>query len=314
MLDGLKLRAPIAGGLSIGAFGGYVAHPLSGTLSTEASRFGGEIAWEELQGELKPRAVVGGHISRFDGAIDERRVTALIDVNPSFGRFGSWAEVSFFDRDNPWNADPTELTGAGADADVRAGIVALGARFAMQRPERSRHLASLLPPEWLCITRPSATLPEACLGGDAVYVASADAGLRFEKTSLTIGATGTRTENANAENVGGFGNVRVLDLVGPVRLDAGAMLSRGSLLDTAAFTLSPGVELFEGDGDLALRWRPALVRFRADTETRTEHTVGGAFFWSPSAALDLLMDADYVTGLGFDAFVLQGALVWRTAM
>jgi hypothetical protein len=222
--------------------------------------------------------------------------------------------VSFFDRDNPWNADPTELSGAGADADVRAGMLAFGARVAMQRPERSRYLASLLPPEWLCITRPSPTLPEACLGGDAVYVASADAGLRFEKTSLTIGATGTRTENANVENAGGFGNVRLLDLVGNLRLDAGAMVSRGSLLDTAALSVSPGVEVFEGDGDVALRWRPALVRFRADTQTRTEHTFGGAFWWSPSAAFDVALDADYVTGLGLDAFVLQGVLVWRAAI
>lgn len=311
-LDGVKLRAPIVGGLSLGAFGGFVADPLSGAPSGQASRFGGELAWEDARAEWRPRAVVAGHASRFDGKLDERRLNLLFDLNPEFGRFGAHAEATFFDADNPWNAQTTELTAAGADFAFRAGPLDLGGRVAMQRPERSRYLASLLPPEWLCLQRVTGTTPEPCVGNDATYVAGLDAGLGLENVRLTGGATASRTEHIDLEQLAGYGNIRLLEVVGSMRIDTGVYGSSGTLLETAALSLGPGFGFMDGEGDLSLRYRPALIRYRASTESVLEHTVGGALWLSPSDSLDLTLDADFVTGGDFDALIVQSAVVWRT--
>ncbi|MBK9000851.1 MAG: hypothetical protein IPM35_34450 [Myxococcales bacterium] len=311
-LDGVKLRAPIAGGLSLGAFGGFVADPLSGAPSGQASRFGGELAWEDARAAWRPRAVLGGHASRFDGALDERRMNLLFDLNPEVGRFGGHAEVSFFDQDNPWEAAPVELTAAGADVAFRVGALDVGGRVAMQRPERSRYLASFLPPEWLCLGRVTGATPEPCIGNDATYMAGLDAGLGLEDLRLSAGVTGSRTEHIELEQLAGYGNIRFLELAGSMRLDTGVSGSSGTLLDTAALSISPGVPFMNGDGDASLRYRPALLRYRASTKAVVEHTVGGALSLSPSGSLDLTLDADFVTGGGFDAFIVQSAAVWRT--
>jgi len=311
-LDGVKLAAPLFSGLSIGAFGGFIQDPISGAISSRASRFGGEIAWEAADAEWRPRAVIGGYASQFEGALDERRVSFLFDANPSFGRLGVDAEASFFDADNPWNADTAEISTAGADVALRAGPLELGGRLAMQRPERSRYLASFLPPEWLCITRTSATQPQPCIGNDATYIAAFDTSLSFSKARLSAGANTSRTENATVEQSSAFGNLRLLDLIGRMRLDAGAMGSQGSLLDTAAFTLSPGIVFMNGDADVSLRYRPALIRYQASTEAFVEHSLGGALWLSPSRSVDITLDADYVTGRDLDAVIVQSAMVWRS--
>jgi len=311
-LDGVKLRAPIFGGLSLGAFGGFVADPLSGAPAGEAARFGGELAWEDEHAAWRPRAVVGGHASRFEGELDERRVNVLFDLNPDFGRFGAHAEVGFFDEQNPWNAQPAELTGAGADVALRFGPVDLGGRVAMHRPDRSRYLASLLPPDWLCLRRATGASVEPCIGNDAVVLAGLDAGLGFDKVRLSAGVAASRTEHVDLEQVAGHGNVRLLEIAGPLRLDTGFFGSRGTLLESAALELSPGLEVMDGDGDVALRYRPALIRYRASTRAVLEHSVGGALWLSPTGALNVSFDADYVTGGDFDALIVQSALVWRT--
>lgn len=312
-LDGLKLSAPVAGGLSIGAFGGFVADPLSGAPSTQASRFGGELAWQDDQAEWRPRVVLGGHASRFDGALDEKRMSLFFDVNPEVGRMGAHAEVSFFDESNPWNANTTELTQAGADVAFRVGPVDLGARVAMQRPDRSRYLASFLPPEWLCIPASTAAPPQPCVGNDASYLAGADAGLALgSDVRLTGGVSGSRTEHLEHEQLSGHGNLRLERLTGTLRLDSGVSGSSGTLLETAALLVSPGVTFMDGDADASLRYRPALIRYRASTEAVLEHSVGGALWVSPTRRLDVTLDADWVTGGDFDALIVQSALVWRT--
>jgi hypothetical protein len=311
-LDGLRVRAPIVGGVWLGAFGGLIANPLTDLPASQASRFGAELGWEDPMADWRPRVVLGGHASRFGGALDERRLDALFDLNPESGRFGAFAEASFFDKGNPWNADTTELSAAGADAAVRAGPVELGGRFAMQRPERSRYLATFLPPEWLCIQRTTATPPGACFGSEATYVGTADAGLHFEKVTTTFGGTYSRTAHTNAEQLGGFGNLRLLDLIGRMRLDTGFMGSRGTLLQTAAVSVSPGIVVLDGAADVSLRYRPAILRYGASTAPFVEHSVGGALWLSPSASFDLTLDADYVTGGDFDALLMQTAMVWRT--
>lgn len=310
-LDGIKLRAPLFGGLSLAAFGGFVQNPLSGAPSADASRFGGELEWQDDDAAWRPRAVVGGHASRFDGKLDERRLDFLFDLNPEFGRFGTYAEVDFFDRQNPWNASTTELSAAGADVAVRFGAVDLGARFAMQRPERSRYLASFLPPEWLCIRRATGNVPEPCIGNDAVYVAGGDVGVGVENLRLSGGANYSRTENTDMEQFAGYGNLRLMKVAGELRIDTGVSGSRGTLLQTAALLVSPGISFLDDRGDVSLRYRPALIRYEASTKSVLEHSAGGALFVSPGANLDVSLDADFVTGGDFDALILQSALIWR---
>ena len=310
-LDGVKLRAPIVGGLSVGAFGGFVADPLSGAPSTQASRFGGEIAYEDAMAAWRPRAVVGGHVSRFEGGIDERRLNVLFDLNPEAGRIGAYAETSFFDKNNPWNAPSTELSAAGLDAAFHAGAFEVGGRVGMQRPERSRWLASFLPPEWLCIAQPTGQATEPCFGNEATYVAGIDTGLQLDKTRITIGGTGSRTEHTDAAQVAGYGNVRLLDLIGRMRLDTGVMGSSGSLLQTAALTLSPGVTFWDGTADASVRYRPALVRYEASTEAFIEHAIGAGLSLEPTSSFDIALDGDYYTGRDLDALIVQLAMVWQ---
>jgi hypothetical protein len=312
MLDGVRVGAPIVGGLSINTFGGFVPDPLSTNPATRASRFGGELVYEDDEAEWRPRAVIGGHASRFEGAMDERRLDFLFDLNPRFGRMGVFAEASLYDKNNPWGANTTELSAAGADASFRIGALELGGRASMQRPERSRYLASLLPAEWLCITNPTNVTPEPCLGNDATYWGSFEAGLNFPKVVATAGANASRTENTGAEQTGAYTNLRLLELVGRMRLDAGAMTSQGTLLNTVAFTLSPGLPFMDGAADVALRYRPAVIRYRASTEAFVEHSIGGALWVSPSRSVDVSLDADYVTGRDLDALIAQLAMVWRT--
>jgi hypothetical protein len=275
------------------------------------ARFGGELGWEELDWAWRPRVIVGGHASRFEGKIDERRVDASIDLMPKFGHFGTFAEVSFFDADNPWGASTTELSAAGADADVRVGVVELSAYGRLQRPERSRWLAAFLPPEFLCVAGVSAAPPSPCLGNDAVYSGGGEFGLRFDKASVNIGGNAATTQNADAEMAGGYAQLRLIDIVGTLRLDAGTAVARGSLLTTVSGSLSPGIELLDRRLDLSARYRPALVRYRADESAFLEHLVGMAVWLSPSRSFDLSVDADTVFGSDVDVLVVQGLATWR---
>ncbi|MBI3203219.1 MAG: hypothetical protein HYZ29_16895 [Myxococcales bacterium] len=310
-VDGLKLHAPLIGGLGVGAFGGFVADPFSGAPSSRVARFGAELAWEAAEAAWRPRAVIGGHASRFEERLDERRLNVLFDLNPDFGRIGTHAEVSFFDRDNEWNAEPTELSAAGADLGFRAGPVDLGGRVAMQRPERSRYLASVLPPEWLCFPRATGAAPEPCFGDEAVYVAGGDAGLTWSNTRLSSGVSLSRTANTDLEQLAGYGNLRLSDIIGRLRVDTGVSGSRGTLLQSAALLVSPGLAFLGGAGDASLRYRPALIRYRASTQVELEHALGGALWLAAGDQLELSLDADWVTGGDLEALLVQSALVWR---
>ncbi len=312
-LDGVKLRAPLTGGLSVSAFGGAVPEPLSGVPSA-AARFGGELAHEDLEAEWRPRVIVGGHASRFEGDLDERRVNASVDFLPSFGRLGTYAQLSFFDADNPWAADTTELSSAGADASVRAGIFEFAVRGGLQRPERSNWLASFLPPEWLCVAESTAAAVSTCLGSDAVTSGSGEVGVRLEKTSATVGANVARTESTDADVVGGFAHLRMIDIVGSLRVDAGASAARSSLLTNAGFSLSPGLELLDRKLDVSARYRPAVTRYAAADSAFVEHLVGMAVWYSPSRHFDFAIDGDTVFGSDVDVLVLQGLATWRPAL
>ncbi|MEZ4226123.1 MAG: hypothetical protein R3B13_34575 [Polyangiaceae bacterium] len=312
-LDGVKVRAPITDDLSLSAFGGLVPEPLNG-LPSGTSRFGGEVAYEDLEAGVRPRVVVGGHASRFEGQTDERRVDASVDLLPDFGRLGVSSELAFFDKNNPWQAETTELSSLQGDASVRAGVVEVSARGGLMRPERSLWLASFLPPEWLCVANPTATGASVCAGNDATYSAAGDIGLRFTKTSAQVGAHYISTPEADAQTVGAFSHLRLIDLVGTLRLDAGVTANQSDLLRNVAASLSPGVEVLERSLDLSARYRVAYSRYRAADAAFLEHWLGVAIWYSPSREVDVALDADTVFGSDVDILVLQGLVTWRPSL
>jgi hypothetical protein len=229
-------------------------------------------------------------------------------VYPGDSRVGGYAEVSLFDRNNPWNASSTELSAAGIDGSLRVDALEFGARFDMQRPERSLWLASFVPPEWLCTHAPVA---EACRDNDYHYLAAADAGFRTRDFTLRSGVTRSSTANVDADQLGAFLQGAVLDVIARVRIEAGASGSTGSLLHSAGANLGVGVPLAGDAVDVALRYRPALSRYEADTGTFLEHTISAAVALLPSANFSLDLDADFITGRDVDVLLVQTQLTLR---
>jgi hypothetical protein len=313
MLDGAKVQAAVGPGLLLGAFGGFVPDPIDGSPAADASRFGAEVGWEDLSLASRPRAVLSAHGSRFEGDFDERRLNAFVDMFPGAHRLGAHAELSIHGADNPWNAPAQELSAAGADVGLRFGNVDLGARLDMQRPERSRWLASFVPLQWLCVTQTPdvAGDPEPCYGDETRYLASADAGVRFGQLALHAGTTASTSNRGDTDQLGGFVGATVLRVVDELRIDTSLMASTGSLLRTYAGSLGLGMPFAHGVVDVSLRYRPAWTRYVADTGPFLEHGVGAHLDIAPAGELSFGLDADAITGRDLDVLLLQALLTYR---
>jgi hypothetical protein len=309
-LDGARLDIALGERLRLSTFGGLSPQTFSGVPSTDVARFGGELGYEDPASVLQPRLVLGAHASRFDGALDERKVYAAFDLLPPKGRLGAFGEVSFFDADDPWNARRVELTAASLEGTVQIDVFFLGTRLDLRRPDRSRYLQSLLPREWLCWAEPAR--PGApCVREAATYSWMVDGGARIGKFSLDIGGQSRFTRGTDATNFGGFANLRWIDLVGKLHLDAGMSAYSGSVLRSVALSIAPGLDFADGDADLTLRYRPAIVRDRATLRTGVEHTVGAGFWLSPHDSVDLDLEADWIRGGPIDAITAQALFGWR---
>lgn len=309
-LDGVSLAAPLARGLRLSAFGGSAPQTFSGMISPDLLRFGSELSYDDAASALRPRVVVGAHVSRFEGALDERKLYGAVDVMPGRSRLGGHAEVSFFDAHNPFNARPVELTAAGLEADFGFDVFHIGGRFDTRRPDRSRYLLSLLPIEWLCWSDP-AVARAPCKSENAYYSWLFDAGARLEKFSVELGGQSAYTIGTDASNFGGFANVRFLDLVGRVHLDLGTTAFSGSLQRVIAGSVAPGIVLAGGDADLSLRYRGGAARYRADLGFGYEQSLGAGLWASPHPSVDFDVEGDWVLERGLSALVVQGVVAWR---
>jgi hypothetical protein len=309
-LDGVRLEAPLAGPLRLSAFGGSSPQTFNGMISSELVRFGSELVYDDAPSPWRPRVVVGAHASRFQGALDERKVYGAVDLMPGASRVGGHAEVSFFDARNPFNARPAELTAAGLDGDFAFGAFHVGGRADMRRPDRSRYLLSLLPLEWLCWSDPAlASAP--CKSGNAYYSWLLDTGARVGKFSVDLGGQSAYTTGTDATNFGGFANLRFLDLVGRTHLDLGMWALSGSLERVMAATVAPGIVLAGGDADVSVRYRAAAARYRADLGFGYEQSVGAGLWASPHPSVDFDLEGDWLRERGLSAVVLQGVVAWR---
>jgi len=314
LLDGARVAAVPSEGWTLGAFGGTLPNPLDGTPSTDASRFGAEVVWQDDAAAARPRASVTLQGSRYLGRMDERRVTSLFELYPELGRFGAHAEVSFFAADNPWAAAPTELTAAGVDASFQFGSLRLSALFDARSPERSLWLAAFLPPEYFCVLQPvpGATSAEPCLGGDRHYAAALDATWEAPLWALEAGVNfATTRPEAPAQNGTAFVSFRQREILELLRFDIGASASSGSLLESAALDVGLGVTSADDAADASLYYRPSVMRYRAGSEEFIEHGVGSRLWWAPSEVIDLTGSVDLLTGRDVDVLILQLGAAWR---
>lgn len=312
VLDGARAQAPLGAGFTLGAFGGFVPNPLDESPDFETTRFGVEAGYRDLDAWLRPEISLTAQGSRFAGDLDERRLTSFVDLYPGESHLGGYAELSFFDRDNPWNAPSQQLTAGGVDGSLRIDAVEIGGRFDMRRPERSRWLDSFLAEGWLCTSEPSPPgQPEPCHDDDARYLAALDASLRLPAWIVRAGASRTWTANAEAEQLGAFLHSAVLDVLGRLRLEGSVMGSTGSLFHTAALSCGLGSTFVDERLDVSMRYRPAWSRYKADTGPFIEHMSGASLGFMPNASFSLHLDADYITGRDVDVLLVQSLVTLR---
>jgi hypothetical protein len=315
-LDGVRLSAELAPGLSLAAFGGTPADPLNGGLATDASRFGSEVLWRG-RAPWQPQASLTLQGSSFQGSLDERRLLAQFQAFPKSGRIGARAEVQSFDRNNAWGASATELTALGADAAVAVlDSLQVSAAIDMARPERSRWLAAYLPAGFFCVATPQAGLEatELCEGGDRRYSGALGARLQQPSWVVSAGAQAATTERAEAENYGGFVAVRALpDLtrVPGTWLEAGASAQQGTFIDRTALDVSLGTRLASDALDAAVYYQPARARYRAGAEAFVEHGLGTRLWWSTGGTVDVQGSADWRTSADASVLFLYAGLAWR---
>ncbi|MET0410211.1 MAG: hypothetical protein ABW217_02895, partial [Polyangiaceae bacterium] len=295
MLDGARAAVRVDERWSIAAFGGVVPGALDADFATDAARFGGELTWQGDPAGAPARASLTLHGSRYQGRLDERRVTALAEVYPAFGRLAAHAELNLYDEDNPWGAAPVEIGALGADASIQVGALRFGTTLDLRRPERSRWLAAALPPGYFCVTGVTAGEgAEACIGGDERSAASFTAAWEGELWVLDGGVSAVATTLTAAEQATLFLGYRRRELWDVARVELGASASSGSLLQSAAVNVGIGAALFDDALDLAVYYRPAWLRYRAGGGELLEHGAGTRAWWGVRHDLDLNVSADLV--------------------
>jgi hypothetical protein len=315
----LRLTAPLGAGFSVGAFGGLLPDPLSGAPATDAQRFGVEATYSRPEADLRPEASIVVHGSTFGGTLDERRISGVLGLFPGATRLGGHFEVSNFSSDNPWKASSIELTAAGLDASTRFSVFEVGARFDLRQPDRSRWLASYLPPTWFCRTVPapagSPPGPEPCDGSVSTRALGAvDLGMTIGPVSLVVGGTkmGDLTQTGGAPDMtGGFATGRVVRIARIARVDVSANYSKATYLDMYGGSAGPGLTLFDDVFDLGSYFRYERLTYRSVSTSLTESAFGGTAMLFPSSVLLFTLQGEAMTGEDMKAFMILGTAMWR---
>ncbi len=313
MLDGARVAASLHPQWTLSAFGGVVPNPLDSAPQTDTSRFGAEVEYQSSDSSAT-RASLGVQGSRYLGALDEKRINAMVEGFPEFGRFGAYSQISFFDRDNLFGAATTELTAAGADLSIELGeSVRLQGSASVRRPERSRYLAAYLPGGYLCVptASPGGFAGATCAGGDLWY--SLDASATFDGQSwiarLGGGHAGSRERSASQTST--YAELQLPDTLGADTIGLGVSASTGSLLDRAALDVSASQRWLDDALELSAYYRPALFRYTAGSDTFIEHGTGLRSYWAPDGDWQLQLAADLVAGEDVSVFYLTGGVSYR---
>lgn len=309
MLDGGRASARF-GTFEIAAFGGLVPDALSGKPSTSASRFGAEVAYDDVKSEWQPRVSLAAYGSTWTGKLDERRLALAASASHDSLWVDGWAEAQQFAADNPWNAKPVELTGAGATLEYRKHGKHVGLDFNFLRPERSLRLAAALPPEWLCTLAPQpGNVAETCSGSDYWTSVNASAGMRTARWGVdAVGSVGESHGVYRGLESSGYlrGELRF----GPGRLEAGFAGGKSSFASWTAAEAGVGYAASR-KLDVSARYRPELLDYKASTGPMLLHSLVGDGRYALSTVLDLAVSAIATTGADRDALAVLATFVWR---
>lgn len=317
-LDGTRVRVPVGGGFSVGAFGGLLPNPLSSAPTLDAQRFGVETAYSAPESSLRPEAALVVHGSTFQGSLDERRLSGVVGLFPGRSRVGGHFEVSNFDSNNPWGASSIELTTAGVDTSIRSGIFQAGARLDLRQPVRSRWLASFLPADWFCRTAPlpagAPAAPEPCAGSVSTRgLGAVDLGLEAGHFAWTVGGTAIRdlTERAMPAMLGGMSTVRVVRIAGHGRADVTGHYARWDSMEMRGLMAGPGVSLFADMLDVSVYYRYLATSYRSVPGTLAQHGAGSALMLIPSSTLLFTAQGEAIHGDDTNALMMLATAMWR---
>jgi hypothetical protein len=315
-LDGLRVRSPSWAGFSIGAFGGTVPNPLDNRPTTDTTRFGVQLAYQNESLDSHPFVGLSAHASTFNGDIDERRLNAEFDVFPGQGRVAGHLELSMHDENNVWQAPRFEVSAAGLDASIRVGLFQLAGRFDMRLPERSLWLTSYLPLGYLCNTVPDPTSSlgdeVVCLNSnDARYFGGLDASFNFSRIVFHAGANIVHSEYANQfEQISGYLQARVLRIADIMWADISVAAYARSFVSDYAARLGVGVDI-RRVGELSVYYRPSLNQYTAAPSNWLQHSAGGILYLALGHDLDLGVRVDGMFGEDVNVLVLGSNLTWR---
>lgn len=312
MLDGARARVAFSPAWSAAVFAGAVPNPGDSTPWLSAARFGAELLYRDEESELRPSAVIVAHGSHFDGAIDERRVNAALSINPDGGYANISTELALQDQGNPWNAPQFAAQMLSADVGLRMGDFSFGTAARMQRPERSRLLASLLPAEWLCLpVDPQRTGSDACSGDAYEYRGELRVSHATQRGRLELNGFLGDASYIHAQHWGGQASYRLLRLFDVMRAQVGAGFQAGQLYQSVNARVGLGVSLWSGALDANLYYRPAMSRYRASNDTFVEQGFGAQVTTVLSNAWELLVTGDVVASRDVSVLLVQSQLNYR---
>ncbi|HSN82498.1 MAG TPA: hypothetical protein VLS88_07985 [Polyangiales bacterium] len=315
-LDGVRVRSPSWAGFSIGAFGGVVPDPLDNRPTTDTSRFGAELAYQNETLDAYPFVALSMHGSTFLGEIDERRLNAEFGVFPGNGRISGHFELSLHDEVNPWQAPRAEVSAAGLDASVRIGLFQIAGRFDMRLPERSLWLTAYLPLGYLCNTAPdpaSSTGDElVCLdSNDHRYFGGLDLSFLFSRVALHAGGSIVHSEATDQfEQISGYLQARILRIGEIGWADVSVAAYARSFVSDYAARLGAGVDI-RRIAEISAYYRASLNQYDASPEGWLQHQAGGILYLSLRDDLDLGLRADGIFGADVHVLVLGSNLTWR---
>jgi hypothetical protein len=312
MLDGVRLEADVGGGLSVFGFGGLVPRATDGRPSADLSRFGAGLLYANNKLSIRPEAELAVYASSFDGELDEQRATMNLRAYPGPLSIAGYGEVSMFDNDNEWGAARAELTSAGLDTRVSHGQWSASVGLSAQQPERSRWLASLLPPSWLCTAEVQAgAAAEACNGHrDYRYFALGSTSYRMDRYTMRAGAASTMIARQEVEQLAGFLDGSIDELPMDASVDASLLVSQTDLVDSWAVRVGARLPV-SGYGDFGLYYRPGVHNYRASVESINEHRIGSEVDYAitPNMSLQFLSEVLLTDEVGFFASFLN--LTWN---
>jgi hypothetical protein len=309
MLDGARASAHV-GVVEVAAFGGIVPDPLSGKPDTSASRFGGEVAYDDTKSDWQPRVALEVTGSTFSGKLDERRAGVFASAGHDAVWLDGWAEVQSFAADNPWRASAVELTGAGSTVEWRKHGKHVGLDVTFLRPERSLRLAAALPAEWLCTLAPQpGNVAETCTGNDFWASASASAGMRSSSFAIdAVGSVGDTHTTFKGVDASGYLHTELR--VGRARALAGVSAGRASFASWTAAEMGAGFSPIR-KLDVAARYRPELLDYKASAGRVLLHSIVADAHYTMSTVLDLAASALLTTGTDRNSLAILATVVWR---